>query len=271
MQVDVAVVVDAGLPLDLEQRGLAHAGKIVEFVEDAAAQRCLVAFGVLSGLAEASVMIGVGLRLGRHQRRCRGRRRAEQRCEQAALLGWRRAQPAEAPSPSHRPDSRAPVPRSPAHRAIARRSAALPLQETLRRRSALARQRPPLALPEALNLVSVAAAAACVRGGRSRRCPASAPARRRPLREAVCRAVAWHRQIVGGFAGRGKIGGGGRTRHSRRATGLPKSNVGSVVAEHAATKTETIATERMRHSAVALRDRCLGNPVPLPVSEPARR
>jgi hypothetical protein len=53
--------------------------------------------------------------------------------------------------------------------------------------------------------------------------------------------------------------------------GFEKSSVGSAVAEHDATNAETIATERMRHSAVAIRDRCFGNPVPLPVSEPARR
>ena len=61
MQVDVAVVVEAGLALDLEQRALAHAGKRVEvFLVVAAQRRRLDSVGLLSGPADASWMIGFG-------------------------------------------------------------------------------------------------------------------------------------------------------------------------------------------------------------------
>ena len=221
-------------------------------------------------------MIGFGLGSGATSGAGRGRRRAEQRSEQAALLRVAAGEPAAGRSPSHRPDSRAPELRSPAMPDCPVGQRHCLLQEPLRRRSALARQRPPLALPEALNL-SVAACRGRLRRcglrpeARSRRCPVSAPAHRRPLREGSSVPSLGIDQIVGDVADRATCRRGSQLSSRAASDGLVKSKVGSAVAEHDATNAETIATETMRHSAVALRDRCLGNPVPLPVSEPARR
>ena len=127
-------------------------------------------------------------------------------------------QPAEAPSPSHRPDSRAPdcrgrlrigrLPAGQRHCPCRRRcGGALRLRVRGRRLRCLSHW----------ILVGRGGRRLLLKGGQG-----GARFQRRHVGDRSgkgCRAVAWHRQIVGGFAGRGKIGGGGRSRHSRLVTG----------------------------------------------------
>ena len=150
MQVDVAVVVDAGLALDLEQRGLAHARQRVEiFLVGAAAQRCLPHLRLASGPAEAAAMTGFGCcGSGAISGAAAAGVEPNSEANRLRFFGWRAAQPSPGRWPSHRPGCRrrrVPAGLAARHGCVRR--------QPLRRRSVLAHQRPPLALPEGLKLV----------------------------------------------------------------------------------------------------------------------
>ena len=111
MQVDVAVVVDAGLALDFEQRGLAHARQRIEV---------FLVFAAVSDAVDYGLAVGAGRGELDDRFRLRGSgttsgaawswRRAEQRGKQAALLrGRAAARRSQDRLPSHRPDYRVPA------------------------------------------------------------------------------------------------------------------------------------------------------------------